>query len=88
MFAKSMHYCAGADSQFMLLCEVALGNVQKVELEQYGRSEPFEPLKPGSHSLKTSNSRWRPLPEASVNWKGKLRYDAMDFKGNLRGRLI
>ncbi len=56
----------------MLLCEVALGNVQDVILGRYGENEPFEPLKPGSNSLKTVDSKWKPLPEASVSWKGKL----------------
>ena len=73
MFAKSKKYCSGSGSRsrFMLLCEVALGNIQKVELASwhYG-DKSFDPLKPGCHSLKTSNSKYKPLPSASIYWKG------------------
>lgn len=76
MFEKSAKYSETVEKgrpKYMLLCEVALGQIQDAETG-YWVSQDNVTLNPGKNSLKTSNSRWLPDPSVDVLWKGTLMY--------------
>jgi len=52
----------------MLLCEVALGVVQNVDLDSISDKPAI--LTKGFDSLKTCDAKFRPDPRLTLDWKG------------------
>lgn len=52
--------------KYMLLCEVALGNIQNI---QY-KDGKLSALSSGYHSIKTPKAVWTPEPAECVFWNG------------------
>ncbi|CAG7820200.1 unnamed protein product [Allacma fusca] len=91
MFTKSSHYTGEGQRQYLLLCEVALGNIHSVNT--HNMNEKMAKLPQGFHSLKTADSRYEPNTGATILWQNRFvplgertdqileknRYHALDY---------